>query len=989
MYKNLEWAVQEVKSYFPLADDFEGFMGVFINRYLLKNSIKDAGILEMTQMYFPYSESTYQKHCQDIGNIFDRLDCWEKDDMLCWVYQYYGNDTRNMSKSKLRNKAQKKELIHAKIYTPLWIVDYLTGGAFAYFGLNEMKATEIKKIRILDPACGSGNFLIRIYDYLMQLYTDKGVEKNQACKLILEKNIFGCDIDSYGIKIAKIILACKAYKDGADKPVKINLSCFDEKNINLKTAAEYRTLGSLYPLGDSKFLKEENFDIILSNPPYTDSSDYSAELKAKIDMYYKNYRKNLYACFIIRSHSLLKKNGICAMITPQTFMFISSFKQTRSFILDNMNIKEFVHFGLGGVFDNALVDTCAFILKKEKHLSSVARYIKLDGTAACDKKATLHRVLEGKFPELCYFSDQNDFESIPGKPFVYWISQEFRDIFSNPTLMEFADVRQGIATGNNKKFLRYFWEVEKNSIRFDTSDNSKKWVPYAKGGPYNKWYGNLWWVIAFDSQSTEILQNTGNNLPNKEYYFRSGITYSMTTSSGSTFRYLPQGFLFDCKGSSVFCHDDSHTFRFLALLNSKLAFFIYGFIAGSVDLEVGDLRNLPVHKDLLEENSLSLRLDRASRLLTAIRMKKEAYKATDMNYKLSEIHQVIGLGKGFDIQVLENTLERRDFLDLFISVLEGMIEECIFQIYGISKSGRNEIRFHEGAPLCFVPVFYSWLKEFSALCLKYLNKNEFGTVLTAGDDFEKVMQDVTDYIQTLDKTEIEPKKDAVISGYCLSSGYEYDNPFERIQREAGANPLDAFFMLYNNGKPVQEIINCQRTEDMVFWFLDHEVRSIISQTGCGFIALMNETGKNASLINILESRFKVYKLKKDTLELCLGSSLQEYLINEYIRCHIKMYKNVPVIFQIGSKETGDCIFVDFQSLGKSTPRTVISSFIKPMVSRLYYTEKIKKRGVYEKNLTDLELLLKECEKNGIFNPEKENIQSFIDVAEKYKLFFGL
>jgi alcohol dehydrogenase YqhD (iron-dependent ADH family) len=102
-----------------------------------------------------------------------------------------------------------------------------------------------------------------------------------------------------------------------------------------------------------------------------------------------------------------------------------------------------------------------------------------------------------------------------------------------------------------------------------------------------------------------------------------------------------------------------------------------------------------------------------------------------------------------------------------------------------------------------------------------------------------------------------------------------------------------------------------------------------------------------------------------------------------------MYKNVPVIFQIGSKETGDCIFVDFQSLGKSTPRTVISSFIKPMVSRLYYTEKIKKRGVYEKNLTDLELLLKECEKNGIFNPEKENIQSFIDVAEKYKLFFGL
>ncbi|HOT32134.1 MAG TPA: N-6 DNA methylase [Petrotogaceae bacterium] len=989
MYKNLEWAVQEIKAYFPLADDFEGFMGAFIKRYLLQNSIEDAGILEMTQKYFPYSNSTQQKHCRDIENIFDRLDCWEKDDMLCWVYQYYGNDTRNMSKSKLKNKAQKKELIHAKIYTPMWIVDYLTGGAFAYYGLKEMTAAEIKKIRILDPACGSGNFLIRIYDYLMQLYSDKGVERKQACKFILEKNIFGCDIDSYSVKIAKIILACKAYKDGADKPLKINLSCFDEKSISPETAAQYRTLGSLYPAADSKLLKEKSFDIILSNPPYTDSSDYSAELKTKIDIYYKDYRKNLYACFIIRSYSLLKKNGICAMITPQTFMFISSFKQTRSFILDNMNIKEFAHFGLGGVFENALVDTCAFILKKEKHLPSKARYIKLDGTASCDKKAKLYGVLEGKYPELCYYSDQNDFESIPGKPFVYWISQEFRDIFSNPKLMEFADVRQGIATGNNKRFLRYFWEVEKNSIRFDNSDTSKKWVPYAKGGPYNKWYGNLWWVIAFDSQNKDALQNMGNNLPNKEYYFRSGITYSMTTSSGSTFRYLPKGFVFDCKGSSVFCHDDSHTFRFLALLNSRLAFFIYGFIAGSVDLEVGDLRNLPIHRDLLGENKLAQKLDRATRLLTAMRMKKEAYKATDMNYKLSEIHQVIGSGAGFDMDIIGKTLEKRDFLDLFISVLEGMIEETVFHIYGISQNGIKEIIFHEGSPLCFVPVFSSHLKEFDSLCLKYININEYKTVLINEDDIGKVIKDVTDYIQTFERTERKPQEKAVISSYCLNSGYEYDNPFERIQKETQVNPLDSFFLLHNNRKPVQDILTCPRTKEMIFWFLDHEIRSVISQTGSGFIALLNETGKNTSLINILESRFKVYKLKKDALESCLNQRLEDYLITEYIRCHIKMYKNVPVVFQIGSKDIGDCIFIDFKNLEKSTPRTIISSFVKPLLNRLQYAEKIKKRSMYEKNLTALELLLKDCEKNSVFNLEKENIQSFVDIAQKHKLFFGL
>ena len=102
-----------------------------------------------------------------------------------------------------------------------------------------------------------------------------------------------------------------------------------------------------------------------------------------------------------------------------------------------------------------------------------------------------------------------------------------------------------------------------------------------------------------------------------------------------------------------------------------------------------------------------------------------------------------------------------------------------------------------------------------------------------------------------------------------------------------------------------------------------------------------------------------------------------------------MYKNVPVVFQIGSKDIGDCIFIDFKNLEKSTPRTIISSFVKPLLNRLQYAEKIKKRSMYEKNLTALELLLKDCEKNSVFNLEKENIQSFVDIAQKHKLFFGL
>jgi hypothetical protein len=142
-------------------------------------------------------------------------------------------------------------------------------------------------------------------------------------------------------------------------------------------------------------------------------------------------------------------------------------------------------------------------------------------------------------------------KGIKSYPFIYWISDEFREKFGLETIDDIFDVRQGIATGNNNRFVRFWWELNASSLSNEVEDE-KKWKIYSKGGPYKKWYGNLWLRIAYDDKNRYLLENSGNHLPSREYYFREGVTYSGSGSKGTSFRYFPQNGLFDVGGSCLF-----------------------------------------------------------------------------------------------------------------------------------------------------------------------------------------------------------------------------------------------------------------------------------------------------------------------------------------------------------------------------------------------------------------------------------------------------
>lgn len=166
-------------------------------------------------------------------------------------------------------------------------------------------------------------------------------------------------------------------------------------------------------------------------------------------------------------------------------------------------------------------------------------------------------------------------------------------------LDKFAQSRQGLATGNNKKFLRKWFEVLYNEIGFNYNSNEdfhaslKKYAPHNKGGYFRKWYGNCDFIIKFDKSNFNILSNLGNHLPSKNYYFKESLSWSKLSSGRIGFRLYPNGFLFDHAAGNIFCKY-GYEYYILGLLNSNVSSKILSFISPTLNYEVGHISSLPI-----------------------------------------------------------------------------------------------------------------------------------------------------------------------------------------------------------------------------------------------------------------------------------------------------------------------------------------------------------------------------------------------------------
>ncbi|HAX1079634.1 TPA: BREX-1 system adenine-specific DNA-methyltransferase PglX, partial [Enterococcus faecium] len=263
------------------------------------------------------------------------------------------------------------------------------------------------------------------------------------------------------------------------------------------------------------------------------------------------------------------------------------------------------------------------------------------GGMEVQKIKTLEAIHQHGECDYFYSTNQDNFKKIPGMPIAYWASDNVITDFAQGKLTnDVADAKQGLATGNNNKFLRYWFEVEFNKIKFDAKTledakkSRKKWFPTTKGGRFRKWYGNNEYVVNWENDGDEIKNYVNENgklksrPQNLNYYFKKGITWSTLSSGQVSFRLQNQA-IFETKGSVLFSKDITDFEEIFGYVNSKLVNHFLTFISPTLDYHEGPMGKLPFLKVTSERKLKKIR----EKVDENIDIARKDYNALETSYE--------------------------------------------------------------------------------------------------------------------------------------------------------------------------------------------------------------------------------------------------------------------------------------------------------------------------------------------------------------------
>lgn len=956
----------------------------------------------------------------EVGN-----DIWQSDDVLGWMYESYNNVKKKAHKDSGDKTEYNRVSLQSQVYTPRWVVQFLVENSVgklymemypdSEIGLRykianapkmqERKPKPLHEVRIIDPACGSGNFLLYAFDFFYALYIDQienygaDYEERDIPKLIINNNLHGIDLDDRAVQLAQLGLYIKAkkkrraigelsfsvvssdfylpdydvvkdifepqidmnkyelsdeqkklireiwdnlkyaYKFGSliriDEHLNAKLkqieeraegNLFEHANLeahksfmaifftNLKTAVEQSVHAKGNPFLTSKtrdaitFLEllTTEYDVATTNPPYTDSADFGQELKKFIEDNYKKPHKfhtNLYSSFIKRCHEMTASEGKIAMIHPRTFMFIKTFEDVRKFIIDNLHINVFVDYSESNLFGAIMVDPAFYVLEKGASKDDKSWFISLDQYTRTPnekyKKDFCLKALDDYINSIenkhNHTIPQSKLKNIKSWPFIFWISDEFRDKFKSKSIDEIMSVRQGIATGNNNRCLRFWWEVATDTISNEKNDK-KKWVVYSKGGPYQKWSGNLWLLVDFSSSGYEYLSSNGNHLPSKQYYFFEGITYSASGQKGPSFRILPSGCVFDVGGSCIFPADFKNIPYAIAFMNSKLCFYITECLNPTVNTQVGDLKRVPFVKP---NKFFEQEIQKLAQLNITITQHVYSHFIYERNYTENYIWK-FRINNEFKGSIAK-ALNYENYLLTQVLLNETIINEKIFEVYDLTEHDKALVLTKEGNSTGGLPV----LAEARAA---YLNETE------ATKEFS--LDVIRNFIELLPTREFtaEEREDIEIG---FPSLYQNNNNLEEFCTRHQVNPINVWYWFKHSN-----VIPQQRMHTLAMEFLVDMIREVLMEDEDGIIPLVPNAGKKILLDRIEEKfRDKGFSLAQySSFDTVLGRPINEYL-NKYFFAELSDHLNLfmyqpktPFIWHLtsGPEQGFDCYIIIYK-----------------------------------------------------------------------------
>ena len=522
-----------------------------------------------------------------------------------------------------------------------------------------------EEIRCIDPCMGSGHILVYMFDVLMQIYRACGYPDREAVQSIVQNNLYGLDIDERAAQLAYFAVMMKAvqydrrflrrgvqphvcaapesaplpeeafaaFGDDADAARRLHAAFLDgkeygsltEPGVTLREVSALRcrmrtfdaqamkldslsdaldAVDALSPLVDAAEMLLQKYDVVATNPPYMGASNMNAVLAAFVKKEYPDSKSDLFAVFIERCRAFAKADGYQAMITQHAWMFLSSFEKLRM-KLQSVDTQNMAHLGarafeeIGG----EVVQTTSFVLRKNHVPGYKGTYVRLIEPTTQQGKEDMFLAGENR-----YTAQQDNFSKIPSSPIAYWLPINAFNAFNNAeTLNNLVVASVGIQTGDNEKFVHYWWEVFFHDICFtakscEDSYQNKNWFPYNKGGEYRKWEGNNYNVILWRNDGEKIKANsliTGHHYQqySDELKFCSLITWSRITTGIPAFRYKPVGYLSDMAG---FClYSKGIDLRYIiALCNSKVGNYYLSVLAPTLNIMTGQVLSLPFNPEI-------------------------------------------------------------------------------------------------------------------------------------------------------------------------------------------------------------------------------------------------------------------------------------------------------------------------------------------------------------------------------------------------------
>ena len=911
-------------------------------------------------------------------------DVWKGDDILGWLYENFNA----VEKAALKQSGDKTEYdkvsLQSQVYTPAWVVKFLVDNTLGKAYLEMYPDSSIKEkyqianatdhqvrhpkdvrdMRVLDPACGSGNFLIYAFSLLYDLYQDqmdnygRDYSRRDIPKMIVEYNLYGMDLDERAAQITQIALFIKARVLGGHRShwpsythvvsTHFSLPTYDEVKVSfgydtswlqrydaaankiwsdLSSAHKFGSLvrveeqlDELAPDDDNHMLfsaEEMNslfsgrnelktvihnlvdewgkansfsllksseaktfldiisqkYDVVVANPPYTDSADFGKELKAFVEANYKKpykFNSNLYACFIKRCCELAGMDGKVGMVNPPTFMYIKTFEDTRKFILENTHINLFVEWGYLGMFASfARVDSAMFILEMHSNEKN-STFIKLNDLYEMKRKAVLFEAyddyLNNRPNNRVYTLPQSKLKGIKSYPFIYWISDEFREKFGGTIMDEIFDIRAGIQTSNNNRFLRYPWEI--TDLR--TSNNVKgRWVLYAKGGPYCKWHGNIWLTIDWKDEGLylqDFLKSRGQDLHAQEYYFKKGITYSAKGSGSISFREYDSNCLFDIAGSCIFPNGKFENMGYaLGVYNSQIVSYLLDCLNPTVNKQPNDLKRLP----FVEPNSgQEKRISDLSSVCINIKKVLCEYSLIEPEF----IHSPLKSGDETSV-VLSKYYNYENALLTQILLNESVINKTVFEVYELSEHDKQMVLEKEGVPVGDLPVSSS-------------ARAAYREWLTANEEFP-VSDEVLAHLDNLEENDEQPR----ITDF--ETLYQNNNEWEEFCIKHKMNPVEVWWQFKN-----ANILPPQRTQTLAFELLTDVIRTVLAKDDDGVIPIGDKLGEERLAIRIEREMMERGYSPAQFNQVCqlLGCPLEKYLQERFFQQlsdHLNLFMYLP------------------------------------------------------------------------------------------------